>query len=352
MTKCLVTKLNGNISNPEILKLGEVRIKISRVANPSAGTQKLYVLFNEDTKLEIIGDGYFTDANLSSNKGKTLVVNKNVHTDVYVSNGDYVLSILNKYALNILSVISTNKDIENIEYLKYSTALIMLLMDNSKVSGDIADLKNLTALTDLNLNNTKVSGDIADLKNLTALTDLNLNNTKVSGDIADLKNLTALTSLSVYNTSVSGDIAELKNLTALTSIALCNFTTPITGDIGSLYGLNSLKILSVQSSQLSGDLANLPPNCIFVSLRNDAGSTLTWGTRPSSAKIVAIEGNAKLENIDKMLQDQAQCQIGYTSGDDQYKKTISVVGTRTSASDAAVQTLQSKGYTVSITPAQ
>ena len=329
MTKCLVTKLNGNISNPEILKLGEVRIKISRVANPSAGTQKLYVLFNEDTKLEIIGDGYFTDANLSSNKGKTLVVNKNVHTDVYVSNGDYVLSILNKYALNILSVISTNKDIENIEYLKYSTALIMLLMDNSKVSGDIADLKNLTALT-----------------------DLNLNNTKVSGDIADLKNLTALTSLSVYNTSVSGDIAELKNLTALTSIALCNFTTPITGDIGSLYGLNSLKILSVQSSQLSGDLANLPPNCIFVSLRNDAGSTLTWGTRPSSAKIVAIEGNAKLENIDKMLQDQAQCQIGYTSGDDQYKKTISVVGTRTSASDAAVQTLQSKGYTVSITPAQ
>ena len=329
MTKCLVTKLNGNISNPEILKLGEVRIKISRVANPSAGTQKLYVLFNEDTKLEIIGDGYFTDANLSSNKGKTLVVNKNVHTDVYVSNGDYVLSILNKYALNILSGISTNKDIENIEYLKYSTALIMLLMDNSKVSGDIADLKNLTALT-----------------------DLNLNNTKVSGDIADLKNLTALTSLSVYNTSVSGDIAELKNLTALTSIALCNFTTPITGDIGSLYGLNSLKILSVQSSQLSGDLANLPPNCIFVSLRNDAGSTLTWGTRPSSAKIVAIEGNAKLENIDKMLQDQAQCQIGYTSGDDQYKKTISVVGTRTSASDAAVQTLQSKGYTVSITPAQ
>lgn len=329
MIKCLVTKLNGNISNPEILKLGEVRIKISRVANPSAGTQKLYVLFNEDTKLEIIGDGYFTDANLSSNKGKTLVVNKNVHTDVYVSNGDYVLSILNKYALNILSGISTNKDIENIEYLKYSTALIMLLMDNSKVSGDIANLKNLTALT-----------------------DLNLNNTKVSGDIADLKNLTALTSLAVYNTSVSGDIAELKNLTALTSIALCNFTTPITGDIGSLYGLNSLKILSVQSSQLSGDLANLPPNCIFVSLRNDAGSTLTWGTRPSSAKIVAIEGNAKLENIDKMLQDQAQCQIGYTSGDEQYKKTISVVGTRTSASDAAVQTLQGKGYTVSITPAQ
>ena len=306
MTKCLVTKLNGNISNPEILKLGEVRIKISRVANPSAGTQKLYVCFTKDTKLEIIGDGYFTDANLSSNKGKTLDVNKNIHTDVYVSNGDYVLSILNKYALFVLSYEGANKEIKDISTLKYSTAL----------------------------------------------TNLNLNNTKTSGDIAELKNFTALTELSVYNTMVSGDIAELKNLTALTKINLCNFVTPVTGDIGSLYSLNSLKTITAQNSQLSGDLANLPQNCIFISLLNDAGSTLTWGTRPSSAKIVAIEGNAKLENIDKMLQDQAQCQIGYTSGDGQYKSTISVVGTRTSASDAAVQTLQGKGYTVSITPAQ
>ena len=327
MTKCLVTKLNGSISNQEILKLGEVRIKIHRVANPNGGTQKLYVVFNQDTKLEIIGDGYFTDVNLSLNKGKTLVVKGNIDTDVYVSNGDFILSISNKYALKTLSDIGTNKDIETI-FLKYSTAL-----------------------TNASLNNAKVSGNLADLKNLTALTNVSLNNTKVSGNLADLKNLTALTKLGVYNTYVSGDIAELKNLTALTSIHLCNFITPITGDIGSLYGLNSLQTISVQSSQLSGDLANLPPNCIFISLLNDAGSTLTWGTRPSSAKIVAIEGNAKLENIDKMLQDQAQCQVGFTSGSDQYLKTISVVGTRTSASDAAVTTLQQKGYTVSITPA-
>ena len=327
MTKCLVTKLNGSISNQEIFKLGEVRIKIHRVANPSASTQKLYVLFNQDTKLEIIGDGYFTDVNLSINKGKTLVIKGNIDTDVYVSNGDFILSISNKYALKTLSDIGKNKDIE-INFLKYSTEL-----------------------TNLNLNNAKVSGDIADLSNLTALTNVSLNNSKVSGDIADLKNLTALRVLNLYNTLVSGDIADLKNLTALTDINLSNFTTPIIGDIGSLHSLESIKSISLQNSQLSGDLANLPSNCIFVSLLNDAGSTLTWGTRPSSAKIIAIEGNAKLENIDKMLQDQSQCQVGFSSGSEQYLKTISVVGTRTSASDAAVQTLQSKGYTVSITPA-
>ena len=52
-----------------------------------------------------------------------------------------------------------------------------------------------------------------------------------------------------------------------------------------------------------------------------------------------------------MLQDQAACVTGIDSSSDIYLKTISATGTRTSASDAAVQTLQSKGYTVSITPA-
>ena len=90
---------------------------------------------------------------------------------------------------------------------------------------------------------------------------------------------------------------------------------------------------------------------IYVSFSSDINSTFTWGTRPSSAKILAIDGRAKIENIDKMLQDQAQCVVGFSSGDNQAHKTISVTGNRTSASDAAVQTLQSKGYTVSITPA-
>ena len=52
-----------------------------------------------------------------------------------------------------------------------------------------------------------------------------------------------------------------------------------------------------------------------------------------------------------MLQNQAQCQIGFTSSDTVYYKTISIVGTRTSASDDAVQALQNKGYTISIIPA-
>ena len=103
------------------------------------------------------------------------------------------------------------------------------------------------------------------------------------------------------------------------------------------------------SSYIYGDLATIPAKCRFASLNSLA--KFTWGTRPSSSKILAIEGAPIISNIDKMLQDQAACQVAISSSDITYYKTITATGTRTSASDAAIQTLQSKGYTVSITPA-
>ena len=51
-----------------------------------------------------------------------------------------------------------------------------------------------------------------------------------------------------------------------------------------------------------------------------------------------------------MLQDQAACQASIKSDDLAYYKVITATGTRTSASDAAVATLESKGYTVSVSP--
>ena len=212
-------------------------------------------------------------------------------------------------------------------------------------------MKNLTALTTLGLSNTQVSGDIAALKNLTALTNLELYSTQVSGDIAALKNLTALTTLKLSNTQVSGNIDNLKNLTALTNLELYNEQVPLIGNINQLSNLSSCVSMSFKYSKLTGDLAMLPSKCRFVSFQQDKGSVFTWGTRQSTAKIVAIEGNASITNIDKMLQDQAQCQVGFLSNDNIWYKTISVAGNRTSASDNAVATLQQKGYTISIAKA-
>lgn len=166
-----------------------------------------------------------------------------------------------------------------------------------------------------------------------------------------MKNLTDLTKVSLDNTQVSGDIANLKNLTALTSINLYNAQVPLTGDIGQLSTLSSCRSMSFKYSKLTGDLAILPSKLGYASFASDKGSVFTWSTRQSTAKIIAIEGNARLTNIDKMLQDQAQCQVGFLPNDAAWLKMISCVGTRTSASDAAIATLQQKGYTVSINPA-
>ena len=110
--------------------------------------------------------------------------------------------------------------------------------------------------------------------------------------------------------------------------------------------MSKCKTISLPFSKLTGDLAILPDACCEVYLYYSKGSVFTWGTRPSSAYIISFGGASLYNNVDKMLQNQAQCQVGPTAN-----KTISASGTRTSASDAAVATLQQKGYTVSITPA-
>ncbi len=406
MGKCLVTKLNGTVNNSSILRLGEMRFKVSKVDAPTEGTQLLGLFVNAPSKVEIIGDGYFTDKTLQENKGKSLSIDSTTNGIFVSSTSDVEVALLGKYAITRINsyyngqpndtIYNKNKSF-NIDDLKYSTALTTLSLSNAQISGDIANLKNLTALTTLGLYNAQISGDIANLKNLTALTTLGLSNTQISGDIANLKNLTALTTLGLSNTQISGDIANLKNLTALTTLSLYN--TQISGDIANLKNLTALTTLGLYNAQISGDIANLknltalttlslyntqtpltgnidelsvlskctemsfkyskltgnlailPSVCRFVSFFRDKGSVFTWGTRSSSAKIIAIEGNATLNNIDKMLQEQAQCQVGFSSSDNVWYKTISVTGNRTSASDTAVQTLQSKGYTVSITPA-
>ena len=186
------------------------------------------------------------------------------------------------------------------------------------------------------------------MKNLTALTTLNLDNTQVSGDISNLKNLTKLTTLSLANTQVSGDISNLKNLTALTTLSLNSKEIGLTGNIGELHTLAKCTEMYLEGNKFTGDLATLPSVCYYISLGNDKGSVLTWGTRPSSANIISMIGTATITDIDNMLINQAQCQVGFSKNDPTWKKTIQIAGTRTSASNEAVSTLQQKGYTVSI----
>lgn len=319
MNKCLVTKLNGIVDNNAILKLGEMRFKVTSTANPTGASQLITFNFNKDCEVRIIGDGYITDSNLSANKGKSIVIPANTSTDVYFSNGDYEVSIADKYSIVVFKGYSTNASI-NIEDLKYSNTLAFLWSLSQKSFGDVSCLKDLVGLTTLQLASDTATGKLSDLSRLVALTELNIPDSKIEGDLAEISDLTKLTIL-YLPAGVSGNVSSLAKMTSLTD----------------LEAFNSV-----------GDLSQLPANVEFTQL---TGGNFTWSERPASSKVFAINNAPKISNIDKMLIDLAKCQSNITSSTPSWRKIISATGTRTSASDSALSTLQSKGYTLSIASA-
>lgn len=423
---CLVTKLKGVVNDDTLLRLGEFRIKVSQVSSPSSKTQGFTFGFDEDSTLEIIGDGYFTDRALSANLGKTLTISKDVPTDVYVKNGNFELAVLNKYALTQIAFYAqqdgyanasqlSNRSI-NLNDISYSTHLtklnlagvpmsgtlsdlsklinlIDLSMGGTAITGDIASLKNLTKLTNLGINNTNIYGDIASLSlmkglssvnfdltqvsgnisaisSLTLLRTIYLSSTQVSGNISALSGLTSLSTLSIQNSQVVGDLSSLSNLTELYDVNLSNLTitgnvsslqnlaklstfsstsSEIEGNLSSFIGLSNLREITIAGSKVVGDLAIMPRNCHYIGFGGSySGTGVTWSSRESPSKILGINGYAPLDNVDKMLIDQSNCDVYASIPEGSYLKTISVIGTRTSASDSAVAKLRELGYSINI----
>ena len=96
------------------------------------------------------------------------------------------------------------------------------------------------------------------------------------------------------------------------------------------------------STALSGDLALLPNSLCDIL----PPSTFSWSSKSSSAYIMTAKDVNFGNDLDKYLIDTAQGVVPST--DISSVRRIDVNGTKTSASDAAVATLKSKGYTVKI----
>ena len=128
MSKCLVTKLNSIVENKELTKLGELKIKINKSSSSSKNIQSFNFKSENSLALKIEGDGYFTDEELSVNKGKELTVPSNTDYNIYVSNGNYDISIVSKYPLLKVSLYASDVSILSLKHnasfdlssLKYS----------------------------------------------------------------------------------------------------------------------------------------------------------------------------------------------------------------------------------------
>ena len=169
---------------------------------------------------------------------------------------------------------------------------------------------------------------------------------KLSFDIDSLKYSPNISFLALSNTQVTGDISVLGKLTGLTQVPSINYTK-VTGDIA-VYKNTKFTSLNLLGTSVYGDLSILPNNVLWVQARKTTGM-FTWTGIKNRTNILAVE-SCKCDKIDAFLNDMATLEAKF-AGEQTWYKTISLIGTRTSASDAAVQTLQSKGYTVSITPA-
>ena len=298
MNKCLVTKLNGTVNNGSLLKIGELRIKTKKLESPSEESNILSISFSKDTEVKIIGDGYFTDSD-GQNLGKVKSVSAGNIADLKFSNGDYEISIANKYAITFIQLNGVNIFLD-VGGFKYSKDLRSITLPQG-TEGDISNLSDLVKVTKISIIMSSVSGDISSLSNLLDLTEFYLSNSNVAGEIGSLKTLTKLDSLNLSDTKVSGDLSLLAP-----SVRLAN--------------LNSVN------------------NNIFLWANN----------RASNSKILAIYGNPRISNVDAMLKNQASCQKGFIDSDHPMYKYIQVAGKRTSESDAAISKLQELGYTVSV----
>ena len=294
MNKCLVTKLTGIVDNDSLMKLGEFLVHIHSVKSPTNASQSFIVTNSNGSMLRIVGDGYFTDENLTTNKGKSLLVKANVQTTVYFSNGDYDIYISDKYSINIADFSACSIDLDS---FKYSNNVLQISC--YAASGSLKSISNnkLKKLTIYNAEN--VSGTFKDLKDLNFISGFTINNIPGIQNIEYLKNIT-FSSISVQNCTLIGDIAILNN------------------------------------------------NIQLISFGNFHNANLTWTNRNTEGYIIALEGAPAFADVDAMLIGQAKCKA--TTKQQANYKIISAKGTRTSASDAAVQTLQNKGYTVTIIP--
>ncbi len=347
MNKCLVTKLNGTVDNDSLMHIGEFRIKIGKVSNPTKDSRLVKIGVTSDTELRIVSDGYFTDSTLAQNKGKKITISRNdeVSNDVYVSNGDIELAVMNKYNLTEISMPKHNTNRAfNLDELKYSTHLKSIDCNDTKVYGDLKSLSECSDFRSIALSSSLVTGDISALagKNIGIVS---LNSTAVVGDISNLKNSSSLSMLHISNSAISGDISVLSDKNNLTFLAIGN--SALYGDISAFRNKPNIKELGLKKLNCTGDLAALPDNILFIDNTGGSGK-FSWGT--STRQNILAMLNIKTDDVDKILIAMANMEAKFISTDSWYH-TISLIGSRTSASNTAVQTLQSKGYTVSITPA-
>lgn len=312
MGKCLVTKLNGSAGNKNLPVLGKIRVMFT-------GT---------DNKNDASITGHFTL------KGSTSTWKGDGTCNIGTPIGDSPYNVdPDKNAKGIL-LIDSKKDISSISS-RYCYGVNVYFADINKYCA---------GLTKLHLSNTEQEGDLSEIADLSSLENLDLASSKVTGSFA---NATYLQNLKILNISKNNKIVcSLSDLSSCYALETLNIGySSVTGDLSVLSACVKLKSLTTEGSGITGSISSLANIKSFI-YYNSFSKPNTWSStslRPSCYP--KITGNIKFtsaSDTDNFIINMASCtDEGITN-----KAWFFQNSHRTSASDAAVSTLQNAGYTL------
>lgn len=310
MGKCLITKLSGVVQNEDLLKMGELEIVLK--GNSSSGKRIPSFQFTEATVIKAI-NGLISGSSVNNgNKAQELKTSKSGDMSCF-ADGEVRLKVENKY--NLVSLYEEDNN-------AYADLEI-----------DLAVLKYCKSLTKLNIGLKKtVKGSFEDIKDL-PITDIYLN-PETPSDLANVKGwkLTSHAPEGVSLNNVFGDISNIH--TSFASII-------------------KLTVKGAEGKSIYGDLGKLGNKIqIFVSNGNtNMSENFTWSSssvRPSSYSFIPLYNVrfATGKDVDNYLINVSSCNF-----DSPHDKNIIIFctnGTRSSASDTALATIKSNGYSVSL----
>lgn len=308
MGKCFVTTLKGVTANGNLPILGKIRINLTGEDNPVSGVTGNIVIRGSYSTWK--GEGTCNITNLENNSSAQA---EKTAKGVFLVDDKYNVS-------QIQTTYGYGANVEFSDLNRFCSKLLKLHIGNTKQTGDLSEIAELSKLEELDIANSMVSGHFNVLK-----------------CIENLKTFVCTKNKNVILST--NDFALATNI----EIISCN-ESMITGHINIFANFNKLKQLSVFGTAVTGDLsvlANLPKLTTY-----SCYASSTWSSdslrNSSYPRITGVLGFTDTTSTDNFLKNMAKC-----TDEGIVNKTIYFQNShRTSASDAAVSTLQAAGYTL------
>lgn len=311
MAKCFITRLKGSVTNDTLPILGAIRVNVvgeENLANTVSGN--------------LTFDG--SKCNWKGTSGCTLPsypdYELNRYNVVTTKEAKGLLLLTDKYSLKDIDISYGYGACVKLSDLSYCKNLNNLAISNSYQEGDLSEISDLNLKT-LFVAKSKITGSLDSLSKMTSLTNINISYTSISGDIANLAGNKNISIVNIENNHVYGNLSSLIGCSKIS------------------------KIYSMNNSVVEGNLEDFANHANLIVFQN-FGVVNTWSSeslRPSNMpKIIVSSGFKTATDTDNFLKNMAKCpDEGVT-----FKTFYFGNSHRTPASDAAVSTLQSAGYTL------